>query len=473
MDDKLGSHWQFLPMPQNMRQGKDVAGNYHYRQCIQGNFFPGKGNFYLVVPPSLKTGNTFGCTSFVLCLYRLIIGGKLNGVTRVIRIRQTDGGSDNVGWVTFAVHCMLVREGAVDQLDWIRLLPGHSHNEADAVHHRVLQVFYPKGHVGPGCASPWEFHQRIVDGLKEMNGGFEMLWQLTNFDFEKYFKGTVTKDFSGFRDKRWWRFQYDPNMPEHCYVKVTYKAGINDEATSDMDEWLPRVAAPPGSARKYITDPKGIRFMESYVDVRIKPKSEPWKAPTNADAGADIPAPSAAGERPERRGRRRDRDDSGWQKELVQKGVLDTAAKQEFKKEHVHDWEALFNFHDRHTTADSVPQAPINIAMKDGRGFTLEGMPVSWPELLSKLRRLPRPHLAPEGACSSGADSCSGAVAGCGVRAPSGKAPAQAEAAVLGQLDESLSMEMRLALGNGVTGIGRPRSTKVWQPGLQQVLVRK
>jgi len=62
----------------------------------------------------------------------------------------------------------------------IRLLPGHSHNEGDANHRRVLQVFYPKGHVGPGCQSPWEFHRRIVDGLKEMNEGCEMLWLFTS-----------------------------------------------------------------------------------------------------------------------------------------------------------------------------------------------------------------------------------------------------------------------------------------------------
>jgi hypothetical protein len=67
----------------------------------------------------------------VIGLYRLILSGRFDGATRVIR--QTDGGSDNVGWVTFAVNCMLVREGAVDQLDWIRLLPGHSHNESDGL----------------------------------------------------------------------------------------------------------------------------------------------------------------------------------------------------------------------------------------------------------------------------------------------------------------------------------------------------
>eukprot|EP00965_Chrysotila_dentata_P143046 4727040-Pleurochrysis_carterae.AAC.1 len=28
VDDKLGSHWQFLPIPQNGRSGKKTAGNW-------------------------------------------------------------------------------------------------------------------------------------------------------------------------------------------------------------------------------------------------------------------------------------------------------------------------------------------------------------------------------------------------------------------------------------------------------------
>lgn len=87
---------------------------------------------------------------------------------------------------------------------------------------------------------------------------------------------------------------------------------------------------------------------------------------------------------------------------------------------------------------------------------------MSWPEVLSKLRQLPRPHLAQEAANSSSAGSCAGgeagAVAGCGADVSSGTAGAEEG---VGDEDDSLSTEMRLALGNGVTGIGRPRSRKV------------
>eukprot|EP00965_Chrysotila_dentata_P223983 6193911-Pleurochrysis_carterae.AAC.3 len=42
-------------------------------------------------------------------------------------VRQTDGGTDNCAWD--GVHYMLVAMGAFNQIDWIRLLAGHSHNE--------------------------------------------------------------------------------------------------------------------------------------------------------------------------------------------------------------------------------------------------------------------------------------------------------------------------------------------------------
>ena len=33
------------------------------------------------------------------------------------------------------------------------------------------------------------YHAMLMDGLKKMNGGLEILWQLNNFNFVEYFKG--------------------------------------------------------------------------------------------------------------------------------------------------------------------------------------------------------------------------------------------------------------------------------------------
>eukprot|EP00965_Chrysotila_dentata_P142965 4724383-Pleurochrysis_carterae.AAC.1 len=94
LDDKLGSHWQFLPILKSGRDGKATGGRWRYRQCLQGNSYPGIGNFMSVVPPMLHTGSNFGCTAFVHSFYRLINQRKiLLDVERIVRM--TDGGSDN------------------------------------------------------------------------------------------------------------------------------------------------------------------------------------------------------------------------------------------------------------------------------------------------------------------------------------------------------------------------------------------
>jgi len=75
LDDKLGSWWNFLPMPENMRFGKETSSRWRYKQTVMANMYPGFGNFYSFVPPFLRTGNNFGCTAFVVSLYRLINSG--------------------------------------------------------------------------------------------------------------------------------------------------------------------------------------------------------------------------------------------------------------------------------------------------------------------------------------------------------------------------------------------------------------
>eukprot|EP00965_Chrysotila_dentata_P253111 6211068-Pleurochrysis_carterae.AAC.2 len=56
-------------------------------------------------------------------------------------------------------------------------------------------IFYPKRGLGPGCKSPLEFQTMLLNGLKGLNGGCEMLWQLANFDFATWLDGCVSLNF--------------------------------------------------------------------------------------------------------------------------------------------------------------------------------------------------------------------------------------------------------------------------------------
>eukprot|EP00965_Chrysotila_dentata_P257068 6212759-Pleurochrysis_carterae.AAC.8 len=110
-------------------------------------------------------------------------------------IRQTDGGSDNVAWVTHGMHYMLVHEGAFQQIDWVLLEPGHSHCTQDLFDDPQHLLSSPR-HWPWLCITPGVLGAMIVDALKEMNGGMEMLWQLANFDFGKRLNGCIAGSFS-------------------------------------------------------------------------------------------------------------------------------------------------------------------------------------------------------------------------------------------------------------------------------------
>eukprot|EP00965_Chrysotila_dentata_P250116 6209261-Pleurochrysis_carterae.AAC.3 len=276
-----------------------------------------------VVPPMLHTGSNFGCSAFCYSIYSLIELGKLNSsVERVIR--QTDGGSDNVAWVTHGVHYMLVHEGAFNQIDWVRLGPGHSYCQQSAhtasersfeAQHRTDQtfsncrsIFYPRRGLGPGCTSPMEFEAMLVDGLKEMNGGMEMLWQLANFDFTKWLDGCVAKN------ERFWRYLFDlsygdPDFPTYK-VRVTFKTKLTDKATDVYPEFKPFVDGPEGTQRKH-TDPLGIKFMLQLPRVSDDPGVEAWQATVSKDD---------------------EREQKGWNFEKVKKYILATAELERFTK---------------------------------------------------------------------------------------------------------------------------------------------
>src|SRR6056297_1649568 len=140
-----------------------------------------------------------------------------------------------------------------DEVIWLRLRAGHSHNEADAWHRRAMAVFYPNSKHGPGCASPFEYQAKLIDGLSGMSGGCEILWQLANFNFEEWCKGCVTPEFGHYAAPRAWRFEYDEKLPEHGCVRVTFKDKLTDEATGTTEEWKPLVPAAADSLMAFVT----------------------------------------------------------------------------------------------------------------------------------------------------------------------------------------------------------------------------
>eukprot|EP00965_Chrysotila_dentata_P236272 6201227-Pleurochrysis_carterae.AAC.2 len=98
--------------------------------------------------------------------------------------------------MTHGVQYMLVQEGVLDQIDWVRLEPGHSYGPQDQIFSTTRSTFYSQHAVGPDCESPLEFEAMLVDKLKTINCGMEMLWQLANFDSATWLKDCMAGSFS-------------------------------------------------------------------------------------------------------------------------------------------------------------------------------------------------------------------------------------------------------------------------------------
>ena len=132
-------------------------------------------------------------------------------------------------------------EGAANKLLWGRLRTGHSHNYCDFTFSEAKTIFYPRNGVGPGCASPMQYYHALMDGLKRLPGGApprtalcparpaapcaaprpgaEIMWQLANFDFDKFAATFMNlEDFTHMQGGRLWCYEYDPQLTD-LYVR--------------------------------------------------------------------------------------------------------------------------------------------------------------------------------------------------------------------------------------------------------------
>jgi hypothetical protein len=113
-----------------------------------------------------------------------------------------------------------------------------------------------------------------------------------------------------------------------------------------------------------------------------------YMQPSFADPGLERwaqPEPPAEG---------KETDGSGWQQEKVMRDIRETAKSDKFTSAQVEEWDALFDFHLRYRSPESLPMAPhVLTTATTSRSIQLHGMPIPWNDMWSTLRRLPRPHL--------------------------------------------------------------------------------
>ena len=327
------------------------------------------------MPPFLQTGANFGCTAFVFGLYQAIKTGKMkDGMETLYRI--TDRGPDNDTKTTHAVHLALVREGAMNNLEWGGLQSGHSHGWADYTFSMAKSIFYPRDGVGPGCPCPFQYHAMLVEGLQKLPGGCEILWQLANFNWDRFADSFVDRArFGNISKMRHWRYSYDPNMPD-LHVRVWFKETLLEA------EWKPWQQDSVGNRSM---DPNGFVFAQvlegQHTDAQPRYVAPDFSSCPLEEWHTKV----------EHEG-----DTSGWGMRKVMDGVKATAKADNWSEQQQQQWHELFSFHERHSDPNMLPVPPHKLTTASGEGVCMAGMPISWQEMWSTLRRLPRAHLGTE-----------------------------------------------------------------------------
>lgn len=137
--------------------------------------------------------------------------------------------------------------------------------------------------------------------------------------------------------------QVDLNLPEHGYVRVTYKEALHDPESTDSTAqlWHPVISDGKGGR---VTDPKGLFFINKDVVIDVSHQQasvEVWK---HGDIG------DAEGLQKK----------ETWSKKRVMHDIL-THRMPSFTQEQQDQWRALSDFHESFRCSDMVPQLPLNL----------------------------------------------------------------------------------------------------------------
>ena len=240
-DDGCGSFWQALPVDRTGRDSKkSVTAKYKF--CVQSNVICGPGGIqrFAVMPKNVRKGANFGLSNFILALHSAWVAGRLGPhVKRAYR--HTDGGPDNVAWVSHVLHWLILYIGILQDLTWFRFEAGHSHTEISDRLFGVMKGLFDSNssaRVGP-LESFSDLEKELHKCFAKADEAFELAFHLANWDFEGWMstfhfeqdstfephKKLVDTNFGGFSFDHVYRYEYvGEALWQHGGVKVRVRA---------------------------------------------------------------------------------------------------------------------------------------------------------------------------------------------------------------------------------------------------------
>eukprot|EP00965_Chrysotila_dentata_P109885 3631245-Pleurochrysis_carterae.AAC.1 len=77
---------------------------------------------------------------------------------------------------------------------------------------------------GAGCMSSWDMERIVKEALTTLAGEAELAWHWAIYDSDAWAKSfdCVSKGFKHSSQMRYWEYEYDFNLIEHGFVRVTF-----------------------------------------------------------------------------------------------------------------------------------------------------------------------------------------------------------------------------------------------------------
>ena len=197
---------------------KSVTAKYKF--CVQANVICGPRGLqrFAIMPKNVRKGANFGLSNLILVLHRAWKAGRLGPHVRRA-LRHTDGGPDNVSWVSHVLHFLLVYIGVFDEIVWFRFEAGHSHTEiADRLFGIMKKLFDSDSgkRVGP-LETFADLERELRTSFEAAQEHFELAFDFANWDFEGWFNSLHFDHDSTFAPTK---LLVDPNFAGYSFDLV-------------------------------------------------------------------------------------------------------------------------------------------------------------------------------------------------------------------------------------------------------------
>jgi hypothetical protein len=215
--------------------GHNKPSPVHIKQHLQGVLMHGRQMRVYRSFSNVCVNANFCVHTWLLSLEEQYKKGKLPPII----YHQIDGGSENANVLYLAICFLLVAKGLCSRVELTRLLPGHTHEDIDALFALIWNMLKDEY-----CLSPDEFKRLIENAFSSLTD-VKVVDIFAVPAYDKWCEGYIDSSFERFAKEEWTQLKFnfercgdDERDRYPLGVKVTYSAYAQGEVIEIVDDPL-------------------------------------------------------------------------------------------------------------------------------------------------------------------------------------------------------------------------------------------